>query len=396
MPKKQKRKLHVGRLLTVAVLGCVLIASLCYGTFFLVSKLNQKTETVLDEQEVSMLNSMADDINLAYTKINLQEIKYRIEKAYVLEENYLRDLKTLFEQYFEQNDISKEDISWAVQDLSTDVYIESENATEDFVAASTYKLPLLMLWCEKIAKGEVTMDTTFQLTKDMLEKEDEENPEQPIGKKYNIDDMVPLYELLQAASIYSDNLAGHMLFANIGGYKEYKTLAQKFSDTKQSAAFTDDKQNVLNAHYTMNLAHYLYTTPDVFDDLKYWLMLGGYGLFLNKNNQLNYIQKLGNIDEVRNVIGYYPGEFPFSISIYSRVDKDRGEQIIADLGDITYSYFQNLYNSGFYNDLDVRDHVYAYWELDGNTPGNVFWGFDFETPNKANSKENIAAVFGSS
>lgn len=389
MPKRKRRKIHYGRLAVVACVLALGVGVISYGSITLARSMfkgSQDTSTALNLGEVK--NSIRD----VFVQDQLEELKAGIEEQFV--DHSLDPLKAQIEQYLSDNNIDPSKIAWAVQDLQTDTYIESANARDDWVAASTYKLPAMMLWSEKVADGSASLDDTFKLTSQMLELEDEENPEQPIGKKYDLDEEVPLNELLQAGAIYSDNLAGHMMFSYLGGYSEYKHLAQKYSSTPQSEAFFSDKQNVLNPHYTMDLAHYLYTTPEIFDNLKYWLSIGGGGMFLEKNVRRGYIQKLGNIDEVRNVIGYYPGEFPYSVSIYSAIDKDEGEQIIADIGDICYNFFQDLFYSGYYDTADGRDPIYTDWQITGNTPGNIFWGFNFNTENKANSKANILARFG--
>lgn len=297
------------------------------------------------------------------TPVNLQELKPEVQDVLDMKNlkhlrsdiqtymfnNQLSDLKDQINNYLAENNIDPSDISWAVQDLSTGAYTESDNASENFAAASTYKLPLCMLWYEKIADGTASMTDTFVLTDNMLEKEDEENPDQPIGRKYKIGDKIPLSELLEAAALYSDNIAGHVLFENLGGYSAYKTMALKYSDKLQDKDFTDGSKNVLNAHYMMNLVNYLYNTPGTFNDLKFWLREAATGFFLNMNYPLGYIQKIGNLEEVRNAVGLMTGQFPFSISIYSKIGASEGEKVIGDLGLMVYDYFLNKYDSGFYD-----------------------------------------------
>lgn len=214
-----------------------------------------------------------------------------------------------------------------------------------------------MLWYDKIKEGSASYSDTLLYTANMKEVEDYENPTQPIVRKYRVGDSIPLENLLEAGALYSDNIAGHMLFENLGGYTAYKIMAADYSDSPQSKDFTDASVNVLNPDYTMDLAYKLYHDQGTYDDLKYWLINTATGSFLNRNGYKGYIQKIGNLDEVRNVIGYLPGEFPYSISIYSAIDKVEGEQVMADIGDICYNYFSQRYADGDYDAYPVEERV---------------------------------------
>lgn len=354
--RRKKRKVNYIRLGALACAGLITLSGIGYGAYAAAHHFfGRKNEPILLENGEELrrvdLYTLKPEIQDVIDLKNLHTLKTEIQ-TYMFN-NQLSDLKEEINSYLKDNNIDPTKISWAVQDLSTNAYTESDNSQTNFTAASTYKLPLTMLWYEKVQDGSASMSDTFQLTEKMLEKEDEENPDQPIGRKYKIGDRIPLSELLEAAALYSDNIAGHILFENLGGYSNFKKEALKYSDTLQDKQFTSN-ENVLNTHYTMNLVNYLYNHPDAFGDLKFWLYAAAQNFFLNKNYPYGYIQKIGNNEEVRNAIGLMNGPFPYSVSVYSCIDAKEGEVVIGDIGEICYNYFQNKYNSGFYDESQLE------------------------------------------
>lgn len=360
-PKKRKRKYNRKRLaivIAVPILCLVLVVGLIIGLVSAASASNKEEEqvvladgTVVDPVD---LDSLQQEILDVFSYKSLGTLKERIQTDFY--NNELSDLKAQIENYLSENNVDPDKISWAIQDLTTDAYIESDNATKDFTAASTYKLPLCALYYEAIQNGTVQMTDTLEFTENMKEEEDDENLNQPIHRKYAVGDKIQIDELLEAALLYSDNIAGHMLYENLGGYTAFKNMALKYSSATQSADFLSAQNNYFNANYMMNLVHYLYNTPDTFNSLKYWLTYATEDMFLNKDIPYTYIQKIGNIDSVRNAIGWNVGNAPFSICVYSDISKDEGEKILADLGVLVYNYFQDKYNSGYYDSYDM-DHI---------------------------------------
>lgn len=350
--KKRLKKRAVIALCAAAVLTagvCVISLRAAFGP----SSREEKPVLLEDGTEVAHtdLTTLKEQISDVLKKKNLGSLKESIQ-TYIFN-NELSDLKTQILDYLNANQVDPSKITWAVQDLTTGAYVESDNAQTDFTAASTYKLPLSMIYYDMLAAGTIRPDSTITFTEEMREEEDKENPDQPIARKYQVGDAIQIDELLEAALVYSDNVAGHMLYENLGGYSAFKTLALQYSGTPQSKEFTSYK-NVFNSHYMMDLLRHLYETPGTYNDLKYWLKIATYDMFLNQQVPWTYIQKIGNIDAVRNAVGYYNGSFPYSISVYSAISKEEGEKILADLGTLVYNYFLNKYNSGFYNTIDPQ------------------------------------------
>lgn len=119
------------------------------------------------------------------------------------------------EAYLKENDIDHEKVSYCITDLKHNIKY-SMNEKEEFVAASTYKLPLAMLYYDMVNEGKYDLDTTFTYKSYMHEDGG------VISSDYGIGSQIPLKDILDIMIIYSDNDAGHILYENLGGWKEYK------------------------------------------------------------------------------------------------------------------------------------------------------------------------------
>lgn len=113
----------------------------------------RKPVVLEDGQELPFvdLQNLREEVTDVFTMKNLGHLKTDIQTF--LFNNQLNDLKDQINSYLKENNVDTSKIAWAVQDLSTNAYTESDNAHQNFIAASTYKLPLCMLWYEKVQDG---------------------------------------------------------------------------------------------------------------------------------------------------------------------------------------------------------------------------------------------------
>lgn len=359
-PRRRRRKYKYDPMrLSIVIVAVLAIACSGIGLgYTLLRGKSPERESIAKVSSASSASSKKDDhaASLSVFKDEKQMTKLVALKEnvdLVFQDNSLKDLKEQINAYLSEHGYDPAKVSWSVQDFVTGEVIESSNAKQNFTAASTYKLPLAVYYYEEIAAGRINPNDTLVYTEEMREKEDDENLNQPIHRKFKVGDKIQIDELLEAALLYSDNIAGHMLYENIGGYDKFKHIVAKYSDQPQTQEFFSESSNVVNADYMMRLLNHIYTTPGTFNDLKYWLQMTGINTFLNRNVPGTYIQKIGNLDEVRNAVGIYNGNPPFSLSIYSCISKTGGMDLLADLGQLCLTYFQNRYYSGFYDNYDM-------------------------------------------
>ena len=186
------------------------------------------------------------------------------------------------EAYFQENGIDHEKVAYCITDLEHNIKY-SMNEKDEFIAASIYKLPLAMLYYDKVNEGEYTLDSTFTYSGYMHEDAG------VISSDYGIGSQVPLSDLLNDLIIYSDNDAGHILYENLGGWKEYKEAMTKYTDSISENYYTMD--NVTTANTMNDVVTYLYDHKEDYKGLIKNMEEAEPGEYLDRDTQLSMPQK---------------------------------------------------------------------------------------------------------
>lgn len=210
------------------------------------------------------------------------------------------------EAYFQENGIDHEKVAYCITDLEHNIKY-SMNEKDEFIAASIYKLPLAMLYYDKVNEGEYTLDSTFTYSGYMHEDAG------VISSDYGIGSQVPLSDLLNDLIIYSDNDAGHILYENLGGWKEYKEAMTKYTDTISENYYTMD--NVTTANTMNDVVTYLYDHKEDYKGLIKNMEEAEPGEYLDRDTQLSMPQKYGMYDSALNSVGFVECNTSYSIVV---------------------------------------------------------------------------------
>lgn len=238
-------------------------------------------------------------------------------------------METLINNYLIQNSISDASIQYCIEDLETHTrYVHNEN--ENVFAASIYKLPLAMIYYEKIHAGEYTLDTLFTYEANHYEAGG------PIGNVYAAGEQIALSELLHDLILYSDNTAGHILFENLGGWIAFKEAISKYSDVKQDDYFYS-YDNVLNAAFVSDVLAHLYEHSDDYTQLIANLKMATPDAYLATDVKTDIAQKYGNYGMYNNAAGIVYGNHPYTIVIFTSLGNQN--TVIGDINAICYTYF---------------------------------------------------------
>lgn len=208
------------------------------------------------------------------------------------------------EAYFQENGIDHEKVAYCITDLEHNIKY-SMNEKDEFIAASIYKLPLAMLYYDKVNEGEYTLDSTFTYSGYMHEDAG------VISSDYGIGSQVPLSDLLNDLIIYSDNDAGHILYENLGGWKEYKEAMTKYTDSISENYYTMD--NVTTANTMNDVVTYLYDHKEDYKGLIKNMEEAEPGEYLDRDTQLSMPQKYGMYDSALNSVGFVECNTSYSI-----------------------------------------------------------------------------------
>lgn len=234
------------------------------------------------------------------------------------------------EAYFQENGIDHEKVSYCITDLEHNIKY-SMNEKDEFIAASIYKLPLAMLYYDKVNEGEYTLDSTFTYSGYMHEDAG------VISSDYGIGSQVPLSDLLNDLIIYSDNDAGHILYENLGGWKEYKEAMTKYTDSISENYYTMD--NVTTANTMNDVVTYLYDHKEDYKGLIKNMEEAEPGEYLDRDTQLSMPQKYGMYDSALNSVGFVECNTSYSIVVLTSLG-DKGADVMANINRIAYEHFK--------------------------------------------------------
>lgn len=234
------------------------------------------------------------------------------------------------EAYFQENGIDHEKVAYCITDLEHNIKY-SMNEKDEFIAASIYKLPLAMLYYDKVNEGEYTLDSTFTYSGYMHEDAG------VISSDYGIGSQVPLSDLLNDLIIYSDNDAGHILYENLGGWKEYKEAMTKYTDSISENYYTMD--NVTTANTMNDVVTYLYDHKEDYKGLIKNMEEAEPGEYLDTDTQLSMPQKYGMYDSALNSVGFVECNTSYSIVVLTSLG-DKGADVMANINRIAYEHFK--------------------------------------------------------
>ena len=234
------------------------------------------------------------------------------------------------EAYFQENGIDHEKVAYCITDLEHNIKY-SMNEKDEFIAASIYKLPLAMLYYDKVNEGEYTLDSTFTYSGYMHEDAE------VISSDYGIGSQVPLSDLLNDLIIYSDNDAGHILYENLGGWKEYKEAMTKYTDSISENYYTMD--NVTTANTMNDVVTYLYDHKEDYKGLIKNMEEAEPGEYLDRDTQLSMPQKYGMYDSALNSVGFVECNTSYSIVVLTSLG-DKGADVMANISRIAYEHFK--------------------------------------------------------
>ena len=242
------------------------------------------------------------------------------------------DLAKDIEAYFQENGIDHEKVAYCITDLEHNIKY-SMNEKDEFIAASIYKLPLAMLYYDKVNDGEYTLDSTFTYSGYMHEDAG------VVSSNYGIGSQIPLSDLLDDLIEYSDNDAGHILYENLGGWKEYKEAMTKYTDFISENYYTED--NVSTANTMNDVVTYLYEHKEDYKDLIENMEKAEPGEYLDRDTQLSMPQKYGMYDSALNSVGFVECNTPYSIVVLTDLG-DKGADVMANINRIAYEHFKGL------------------------------------------------------
>lgn len=306
------------------------LAALCLeGMFLFDDALSRTSPDSLDNEVVSLSAAVEADAEEDAAKEETVPQKTAEEIS--------TDVADIVKASMREHGIDPDQVGIVVHDFESDA-VYAHNETKYFTAGSTYKVPLAVLFYEKIADGELSLDDTLYYDASYYEEGG------PVGENYQAGDSIPVADLLQYVIVDSDNTAAHILIGSLGDWLSFKKETAKYSATTIPESDTDyfGWYNVFTAGYMNDVLDHLYTHRDIFGTLINDLTHAKPDDYLNGVlGGTKMAQKYGQYEEAENAIGFSTSGHPYSIAVYTSLGYT-GREWMGEVNADIWHYFQDL------------------------------------------------------
>lgn len=220
-------------------------------------------------------------------------------------------------------------------DLSTNSKI-SVNGSQEFVGASTTKVPLVMLISDQVVAGNLqwAQSLTYQ----------ENDFETGTGSIQNdIQEKYSIAQLAEVAITNSDNIAKNMLYDALGGSEAginqwYQTYLGK-SGNSENLISSDDAATILAYLYQNQSTNAGYQTliknmtNTIYDDR-----------LVTDTTSGKVAHKIGSNESYQHDIGIFFNDHPYILTIYTNTDDiDAARDLISSLSDTVWNLTESEY-----------------------------------------------------
>lgn len=281
-------------LLIVAILLICIIKNISYNK-------NEKTATV---EYITDSEEKVEEITIEVTPTEDIEIKELIQNLQI------------------ENDLREDNFSFFYYNVdSNKYYFYNENTY--FTAASTIKMPIAMLYYDKIKNEEISSDDTIIYTSNCYEA-----GAGTTASTYSVGSRIPISFLLEQSIVNSDNTAINILINNLG-YKNCKTQISKYASVELPEEFLNS--NIICAKYAYDIVNYLYNNRENYIELLEYLKQSSNMEYLKKYiTDYDVAHKYGSYNGYVHDYGIVFGENTYLIGIFTK-NIENADELIAQI-----------------------------------------------------------------
>ena len=240
-----------------------------------------------------------------------------------LEEIIDTNIEKLINQIMVENNLNENNFFFFFYNIEEKKYY-FYNETMYFTAASTIKVPVAMLYYDKIADGELSLSDTLIYSNDDFEVGDGSTV-----ADYSVGDRIPISYLLEQTIVNSDNTALNILVHSLG-YETCKEAITKYTDAELTEEFYSS--NVANVLYYYDVLQYLYQNADKYSQLIEYMKISSGGEYLKANlPQYVVAHKYGSYEGYVHDYGIIYGKNTYLIGVFTKGIANAND-LIADIG----------------------------------------------------------------
>ena len=303
----------------------VLSVFICLFLVMLVLQLTSREEDNKEQETSATIEEDENEENpeTEETKTEGEEVEVVVD----IEPSESEEVKSLIETIKLENSLTVDNFSFFYYNLKTKEYY-LDNGDKWFTAASTIKVPIAMLYYDKVNNKEVTFDTTY-----LYRASDYEEGDGMTAYTYDAGDSIPLSFLLEQMIEKSDNTATNVLTNALGGRAKYIGDTLKYVDEKIGLQVPENfyNENITSAKYGHGIMNYIYNHPEEYAGLIDHMKKSSYGSYLKKYiTDYDVAHKYGSYEGNIHDYGIVYGKEPYLIGVFTKSVPD-AEELIANI-----------------------------------------------------------------
>lgn len=322
LKKKKKRKTRLKLAILIIAIGIFFSKSdiIKSQNIFII----QNKTVPAKENEIEISNQKTKEIISTTVTDNTEIVMPTVEEPNTEKnKNNTDEVEKIVQKYIKDKNLNEENFAFFYYEPETKkTYIY--NGESYFTAASTIKVPLAMIYYDKINNGDLNSDSTFQYM--------EENYEEGSGTTaalYKAGDNVPLPYLLEQMIVNSDNTATNILKTGLGGEKAYRILIKQYTKQDLPSEFNDE--NITSANYSLDILKRLYENQEKYQTLIELMKKSSGGGYLKKNiTTCEIAHKYGSYEGNIHDYGICYAKQKYLIGIFTKKVPD-AENLIANI-----------------------------------------------------------------
>ena len=232
------------------------------------------------------------------------------------------EIKTLIAEIKTANNLTADNFAFFYYNPQTQKYY-FDNQDKYFKGASTVKVPVAMIYYDKIRNGELTEESTLQYTSD-----DYEEGGGTTASKYKVGNYIPISFLLEQSIINSDNTAVNILIDGIG-YRKCRELMAQYSDEEFIADFYTS--NLTKASFGFDIINHIYQNQENYQKLIGYMKQSSFGEYLKKYiTEYDVAHKYGSYAGNVHDYGIVFADSPYLIGVYTQ-NVPNADELIANI-----------------------------------------------------------------
>ena len=245
-----------------------------------------------------------------------------VEDSTYLEETEDEKIKELITNMRSQYGLNSNNFGFFFYNINQKKYY-FYNENKYFTAASIVKVPVAILYYDKINKGEMTLNTTLTYKSGNFEAGGGD-----VTNKYKPGSSIPLSIILEELIVDSDNTANNMLISNIG-WNNYRKEIAKYSDRELSTSFYSS--NVTCPGYSYDVLTYLYNHSNKYEELLNNMKRSSFGKYLKEYIDYDVAHKYGSYNGYVHDYGIVYGKETYLIGVFTK-NINNAPTVIANIG----------------------------------------------------------------